>query len=391
MYKSILFLFFLIVMPCFSIAQVDKGYAMKIEQILTFDKKDLKKIKESDEISKYVEDITDKLNRKITKAKKLKLNPDSVTTKTIAILELMKSYTDTSMVGFYEVYEKLVKRDDLLNDPVHYFRDIKTVEKILEDWNKFERELFKNTVALNMSSISLHKQNNKLRVSIGLEELPEESYPFHGFSKEYLSYFFTKMQFLKDTEEKKVNDLQVAKHKLFAMQDHRFQFINGILNYNNTVLFEGQSLTDLISVLGTDYVETQKEDTKNYSVVHFKKIPLSVTSSKGVIKHFKIYLKKNDKDAVRANYSYLGTDYIKLENYYMNRKVSSLFALESKIEKDLDRYFRISYDYRVQVFYSNSNDVNINLPDRSFHLYQDADSEFYRIAYSEDLDEDVIK
>ena len=364
---------------------------MKIEQILTFDKKDLKKIKESDEISKYVKDITDKLNRKITKAKKLKVNPDSVTTKTIAILELMKSYTDTSMVGFYEVYEKLVKRDDLLNDPVHYFRDIKTVEKILEDWNKFERELFKNTVALNMSSISLHKQNNKLRVSIGLEELPEESYPFHGFSKEYLSYFFTKMQFLKDTEEKKVNDLQVAKHKLFAMQDHRFQFINGILNYNNKVLFEGQSLTDLISVLGTDYVETQKEDTKNYSVVHFKKIPLSVTSSKGVIKHFKIYLKKNDKDAVRANYSYLGTDYIKLENYYMNRKVSSLFALESKIEKDLDRYFRISYDHRVQVFYSNSNDVNINLPDRSFHLYQDADSEFYRIAYSEDLDEDVIK
>lgn len=132
--------------------------------------------------------------------------------------------------------------------------------------------------------------------------------PFTLFKTQYLIAYSNHFEQISLIKEKKETENLIRYKKIFNRQSHRFQFINGVLWYNEIILSAEKSLADLKTKIGTDYIEIRKEDDKYYGKVKYNKIPLSILTEKGVIKKFLIDLEAEKDTKI---------DFIQLENYFL--------------------------------------------------------------------------
>ena len=236
---------------------------------------------------------------------------------------------------------------------------------------------------------------NEFRKKNDLTVVFKEKDPSESFWKQYLKHYFYDVAKMNSEFEAKEKEIALHFEKeapnLYLEQSHRFEFIKGILHYNDKALRKGQKIVNIESILGTDYIETNQEDENHYGVIRYTNIPLEIGFENGVVAYFDILFKPPTDDV--SNFSFLNEDYVKLENHYFNKEYSSLQSLVPKIREDTQRAFFIGnsslsgigdkfvcYDDPDDTTYNQSTDV-----DRHFYLFLDfSESEIETIHYEED-------
>jgi len=372
-------------------AQADKKYAQRIEKLLFFEKSTLK---DTVHFSEVLRGTNEELDKRIQKAQKIKQNPDSITTKTIDLLKSMKALANDSIT--FKLNDVIRKLIDLNTDSITsteqavYGLDLVILsDEVGDDFYAKLTYLFIESKEV-VDGINEFREENDLTVAF------KEKDPSESFWNQYLKYFFYDVE--KMNSEFEAKEKEIALHfekeapKLYLEQLHRFEFIKGILHYNDKALRQGQKLENIKEILGTDYIETNQEDQNSYGVIRYTNIPLEIGFENGVVAYFDILFKPPTDDDV-SNFSFLNEDYVKLENHYFNKEYSSLQSLVPKIREDTQRAFVIGnsslsgigdkfvcYDDPDDTTYNQSTDV-----DRHFYLFLDiSESEIKTIYYEED-------
>lgn len=388
--KKILFCF--LVLGLFSSnslsAQSNKRYSSSIEKILDFEKSELK---DTLHIAAVIKGTNALLNKRIQKAQKLKKNPDSVTTKTIDFLKSMKRFTSDTIL--LKLSETTIEAIAFTNDSITNIDQALYGLHIVDQLDKEMLDLLEKLKYLIEESEELFTRINAFREKNDIALLNEEKDPVRNFAENYVIYFFNDMISKIDKYKAREAEIRLLLEKerpsLYSRQRHRFEFIDGILHYNDNELRKGQTIKDIEEMLGADYIETGKEDEDHYGMIRYQNIPLRIGFEGDVIQFFDIYLKTPTSN--KDNYSFLDEDFIKLENHYFNKDYNSIKSLVSILREETYSAFKMgdpSDGYDKFVCYNNPDDKNYNENtevDRHFYLTLDYyGNEIKRIRYEEE-------
>ncbi|WP_143569763.1 hypothetical protein [Tenacibaculum agarivorans] len=358
MNKSILIVF--ILYHTFITAQEKREYITRVESILN----PKLIVKRTNQSLYIVDDITNQiienLDKKLINAKKLERDRYSITSNTVDFLSELKSLVNNELrelhKGVFEYgnfnYKSIFSNENPL---VELFKKQGENELNLDKKKVSFGKAFFN---IEPKSKTLFDRINTLKHNIGVDTT--KTSPLEKFIVAFNTIYFSEI-------EKEEKQIQTQELKKFKEERHQFEFIDEKFRYNGKSLRTNQKLKDIEKIFGTQYTEMQKENNRQYRILQYKNIPLTIELEDTTIKRFSVHLKKKRNTPNQL----IQTNFINVKNYILNKNLNSLnVKLLTDVKKDdgKDKSFTKKYKRLGLV------------------IHIDAELEIYKVSFSGDTE-----